>query len=273
MNRYLSGLFQLSKALATDPEGVSKALHKVPTFRAGYRFASTYEEDARIGTPAVASSATNPLWEYFQGHDEGHGIWKWEHYFEVYHRHLARFVGRPVDVMEIGIFSGGSLEMWRSYFGDRCHIYGVDIEEACRAYENEHTTVLIGDQADRAFWSRVKKDVAGFDVVVDDGGHTLEQQQATLEELLPHLRPGGVYICEDVHGSFNGFASFAAGLVAGLNADEGVPGPLLQSKVSRFQASVHSIHFYPFVVVIEKHLVPPARMAAPRHGTKWQPHL
>ena len=103
------------------------------------------------------SSSRNPLWEYFQSYEKGPGIWKWEHYFEIYHRHLAKFVGRKVDVLEIGIYSGGSVEMWRSYFGKNSHIYGIDIEKACKAYENDHVSVFIGDQADRVFWSTFRK--------------------------------------------------------------------------------------------------------------------
>jgi hypothetical protein len=207
----------------------------------------------------------NPLWEYFQHHKEGPGIWKWEHYFDIYHRHFAQFVGQQVHVLEIGIYSGGSLEMWRSYFGEKSHVYGVDIEGACKAYENEHVSVFIGDQADRTFWHTFRQSVAGIDILIDDGGHTPEQQQTTLEEMLPYLRPGGVYLCEDVHGRTHRFAAFASSLVAELNC--------WNHEASRFQASIHSIHFYPYLVIIEKHRVLPKKLTAPKQGTEWQPFL
>jgi hypothetical protein len=55
-------------------------------------------------------------------------------------------------------------------------------------------------------------------MVVDDGGHQPEQQTVSLNELLPHLRPGGVYFCEDIHGSpDNPFASYVYNLAHGLN--------------------------------------------------------
>ena len=62
--------------------------------------------------------------------------------------------------------------------------------------------VLIGDQADRTFWRRMiaHGTLPPLDIVIDDGGHTPDQQRVTLEELLPHIRPGGVYVCEDIHG-------------------------------------------------------------------------
>ena len=64
--------------------------------------------------------------------------------------------------------------------------------------------VFIGDQADRAFWKQFKEKVPAIDIIVDDGGHQVDQQVATLEELLPHLRPGGVYLCEDIQHTLNG---------------------------------------------------------------------
>jgi len=147
------------------------------------------EPPAQVAGPAPANS----LAEVFAAHTTGHGIWKWTHYFEIYHRHLAKFVGRDAHVVEIGIYSGGSLEMWRSYFGPKCRITGIDIEAACRAYEAEGVRIAIGDQADREFWRRFRAESPPTDVILDDGGHEPEQQRVTLEETLPYLRPGGVY--------------------------------------------------------------------------------
>lgn len=251
-----------------DPCVFGQVVNTVPSGCSAYSFSRAYADTAPKADDSI-SSATNPLWDYFQNHKEGPGIFKWEHYFDVYHRHLARFVGRKVNVLEIGIYRGGSLGMWRSYFGEKSHIYGVDIDPGCKTYENDHISVFIGDQADRGFWSTFKKTVEGIDILIDDGSHTPEHQQATLEEMLPNLRPGGVYVCEDIHGCFNRFSAFAAGLVHELNRMNAMPGPIPQSSVSRFQSSIHSIHFYPYLVVIEKHHVPPAKLSAPKHGTEW----
>jgi len=272
MKRYLRALYSLLKTMAKDPHVSAQVLKTVPSSCSAHTFAQTYKETIQQADVQVSSSA-NPLWEYFQKCKEGHGIWKWEHYFDIYHRHFAQFIGKKVNVLEIGVYSGGSLEMWRSYFGEKSHIYGVDIEEACKAYENDYTTIFIGDQADRDFWRTFRERVGGVDILIDDGGHTPEQQQITVEEMLPCLKPGGVYLCEDVHGYFNRFSGFACGLVNDLNHLNRIPGSMLQSSVSPFQSSIHSIHFYPYVVVIEKNRVPPTKLSAPKHGTEWQPFL
>jgi hypothetical protein len=209
--------------------------------------------------------------QYFQNHKQGNGIYKWEHYFEIYHRHLARFVGQRVDLLEIGIYSGGSLEMWCAYFGPNCQVYGVDIEEACRIYETEHVSVFIGDQADRSFWKSFKSRVEGIDILIDDGGHSPEQQQVTLEEMLPFLRPGGVYICEDIHAKFNEFTAFAAALVDHLNTADRTATTDVECRATPFQSAIHSIHFYPYVMVIEKHHGRMEKLVSSKRGTIWQP--
>jgi hypothetical protein len=215
--------------------------------------------------------AANPLVSYFESHDEGPGIWKWKHYFDIYHRHFSRFVGREVHVLEVGIYSGGSLPMWREYFGEHAHIYGVDINEACRAYEGDRTKVFIGDQADRSFWAELRKAAPLIDIVIDDGGHLPEQQLVTFEEMLPHMRPGGVYLCEDIHNRFNGFAAYLQGLSDNLN-EFCMRLDATHIASSTFQAAINSIHLYPFAAVIEKCDRPVREFVDLRHGTQWQPH-
>jgi cephalosporin hydroxylase len=211
----------------------------------------------------------NPLEAYFDGHHEGPGIWKWRHYFGIYDRHLSKFIGQEVHVVEIGVFSGGSLGMWRAYFGDRSRIYGVDISSACLAYSGEGVRIFIGDQADPQFWARFREEVPVVDVVIDDGGHQPHQQAATIEALLPHITPGGVYICEDLGGADNDFHSYIDGFSRGLHVTPAAPGEAFLP--SAFQQHVASIHRYPFIVVVEKPLLPVPRFEAPAHGTEWQP--
>lgn len=221
----------------------------------------------------VPEPNSNPLWTYFCDHQEGPGIWKWTHYFDIYHRHLAKFRGKSFNMVEVGIYSGGSLGMWRDYFGNDVSIHGIDIEEACRCYEEDQISVHIGDQEDRTFWADFRKKVDRVDVLIDDGGHTPEQQMVTLEEMLPAMPAGSVYVCEDIHGVSNRFTSFASGLVTLLNAQNTERGPVPKAVATPIQQSICSIHFYPYVVVIEKYPTAPSHLTAPKQGTQWQPFL
>src|SRR5262249_37364415 len=114
--------------------------------------------------------------------------------------------------------------------------------------------------------------------VVDDGGHFAEQQAATLEELVPHLRPGGVYLVEDVYGVGNAFTAYVYGCVQALNAFHGVAHPgeaerRIVSEAAPFQGAVEGIYQYPSVVVIEKRAQPLREFVSPKRGSEWAPFL
>jgi predicted O-methyltransferase YrrM len=233
--------------------------------RAGYAFGSSLSRPPQATQDAVRSGR---LEEYFDANTAGPGLWKWRHYFPIYERHLGRFAGHQPAVLEIGIYSGGSLGMWHSYFGDGTTVYGVDIEPACNVYASERTKVFIGDQADRLFLRDITHRIpGGLDIILDDGGHLAEQQIPSFEELFPRLNPGGVYICEDVHGPGHAFHKYIAGLARNLHE---MPD-WREFPANSMQATVESISIYPFVVVIEKRSRRLAKLEAPKHGTEWQP--
>ncbi|MFY9314097.1 MAG: class I SAM-dependent methyltransferase [Burkholderiales bacterium] len=202
----------------------------------------------------------NPLADYFFA-NPGRRIQKWHHYFEIYHRHFQAFRGRSPVVLEIGVFHGGSLQMWKRYFGPGARIVGVDIDPRCRGFEEPGIEILIGDQADRAFLAGIRARLPRIDIVIDDGGHAFPQQIASFEELYPHLQPEGVYLCEDLHTSyapnFGGgyrrdgtFVEYAKGLVDRLHAWYSFePARFAVDALTR---STYALHFYDSVLAIEK---------------------
>jgi hypothetical protein len=107
--------------------------------------------------------------------------------------------------------------------------------------------------------------------LIDDGGHTAEQQKITLEEMLPFLNPGGVYICEDIHRKGNKFNAFSTALIDELYHFKTIPDDIVTCEMSNFQKSIHSIHAYPYVLVIEKNISSPGLFTSKKHGTIWQP--
>jgi hypothetical protein len=265
--------------------GAALTTRNVPMSARGFRFARTLTVNGRPSTSKGQSiGEKTPLEAYFDTHRTGQGLWKWRHYFPIYERFFSRFVGQPVRVMEIGVYSGGSLRMWRDYFGPRSTIIGVDIEPACRAYESDGIQIVIGDQGDPRFWSEILGKLAPLDIVIDDGGHQHEQQIATLEAVLPHLRPGGVYLCEDIHGTENAFTQYLAGVLPHLHTMDSVPReeaitldavPVQRAQAVRttpFQQAIAGIHWFPFVVVIERSILQPQAFVNPMHGTDWLDH-
>lgn len=233
---------------------------------AGAEYAGKIRADpAAVGREAVDE---NPLFAQFDAYREGPGIWKPRQYFKVYHRHLGRFIGRAVNVVEIGVYSGGSLRMWRDYFGESAVIHGVDIEEECRRFEADRIKVAIGDQSDRRFWQKFVDRVAQIDIVIDDGSHVPEHQVATFEAVLPHIANGGVYICEDIGGVDNPFHSYLAGLARNLSPLDPQQSSESQ-KTTGLQQSIEGIHLYPYIAVIEKPERPFGEFSTEVRGTDW----
>lgn len=266
---YLRNLWSVLRTAIQHPRTFVKIVKNISTINDAHLYTSNYNCEQHQSQQIPIHE--NPLRDYFNNKQSGNGIWKWEHYFDIYHRYFQKFIGRQVSILEIGVYSGGSLEMWRSYFGDQCRIYGVDIEPACKSYENDYTSIFIGDQQDRSFWRQLKQQIQGVDIVIDDGGHMPQQQRVTLEEVLPFINPGGVFICEDVHGRFNRFSTFAASLASDLHSKT-TKSPFC-GQTSSFQKSIAAVHFYPYVVVIEKNYSPRQAFSSHKHGEKWQPFL
>ena len=120
-----------------------------------------------------------------------------KHYLEVYENHFSKLRMLPLQILEIGVQSGGSLRMWRDYF-PISHITGVDINKKCIKHAGKRIDVVIGDQSDPRFLSTLSK----FDIIIDDGGHRMYQQQISLIKLWKHLNKGGIYVIEDLATSY-----------------------------------------------------------------------
>jgi 23S rRNA U2552 (ribose-2'-O)-methylase RlmE/FtsJ len=276
LHHILVDLVALASATLRQPRESFQLIRTVPEMLAGSRLASNWIAQP-TGEPSIESppgspghNGSNPMADYFESHTEGRGIWKYSHYLDVYHRHFAKFIDQEVHVVEIGIFSGGSLDMWKQYFGPKARIYGVDIREECKVYAGDRVEVFVGDQADHGFWKRFKEKVPKVDILIDDGGHLPNQQIATLEEMLPHLRPGGVFVCEDTLSISARFPGYIHGMVRHLNAFAFRPSDLVVD-ASAFQSSIHSIHFYPYMTIIDKAPVSVEHFRLPMQGTIWEP--
>jgi 23S rRNA U2552 (ribose-2'-O)-methylase RlmE/FtsJ len=210
----------------------------------------------------------NDLESYFRNNDK-RLIHKWAHYFEVYDQHFSRYRNREIVILEIGVSQGGSLQMWKSYFGDNAKIYGIDVDPRCKELEEDNIKIFIGSQANPTFLQEIKAKIPPIDILIDDGGHTMNQQIISFEELYDHIKADGIYLCEDVMTSYwvtyggghkrsGTFLEYSKNLIDQLHAYHSQQRSL---KVSEFTNSANSIHFYDGVVVIEKS----KRVTPPHH--------
>ncbi len=213
----------------------------------------------------------NDLEQYFYN-NPGRVIHKWRHYFEIYERHFSRYRGRPVTIVEIGVYKGGSLQMWKHYFGPQARIYGIDIDPACQEFAEAQVEILRGSQEDRSFLRSVRERIPHIDILIDDGGHTMQQQIVTFEELFAHVARDGVYLCEDLHTSYwseygggarrpGTFIEYSKNFIDYIHAwharprkwHERLVAPFSHElDVTDFTRSAHSLHFYDSILVIEK---------------------
>lgn len=147
------------------------------------------------GRPATAFE------DLFWG-NTGRVIDKWHHLLPLYDRYFGPFRGKPVRMLEIGVYKGGSLAMWRRYFGPEAIIFGIDINPDCARFDGEDASVRIGSQDDPAFLRRVVEEMGGVDLVLDDGSHMARHIQTSFEVLFPLVSEGGIYAVEDLCTSY-----------------------------------------------------------------------
>lgn len=204
----------------------------------------------------------NELEQYFEKNDK-RLINKYQHYFDVYDRHFSKYKGQEITIVEVGVFQGGSLQMWRSYFGPKAKIWGIDIDPRCKLLEEQNTNIIIGSQEDETFLESIYDITGPIDILIDDGGHTQKQQIKTFKILFDKIKNDGVYLCEDVHTSYwlsygggsnrmGTFIQFTKKLIDKLNAFHSEENSL---QVDSFTKSAKSIHYYDSIVVIEKGII------------------
>ncbi|MEX0429797.1 class I SAM-dependent methyltransferase [Spiribacter insolitus] len=123
-------------------------------------------------------------------------------YFPVYDQLLSPYQNRDITFVEVGVFEGGSLFMWREFFGPRARIIGIDFNPEAKKWEADGFEIFVGSQSSPDFWDEFFSEVGAVDILLDDGGHTYTQQIITTEMGLDHIKDGGMLIVEDTHTSY-----------------------------------------------------------------------
>jgi hypothetical protein len=142
-------------------------------------------------------------------------VHKWHHYLPIYERYFAPWRGKEFRMLEIGVSHGGSLSMWRRWFGSGVHLFGIDINPECAKYDGIDGSVRIGSQADPDFLNRVVDEMGGVDLVLDDGSHHMRHVRTSFDVLFPRLSVGGLYMIEDMHTAY--LTRFGGGLRSPAN--------------------------------------------------------
>lgn len=206
-----------------------------------------------------------PIGRVFEHTENVH---KLRHYFPIYQSVLTH----TERMLEIGVDRGGSLRMWREYLPDAT-IVGLDINPKVAQYDAPESDihVRVGDQTDTSFLSSVLEEFGPFDTVLDDGGHTPKQMISSFQYLFPRLRPGGVYMVEDVCANYwtpyrdqpESFVDFTKWLMDAMHAHymqmksvfqvmEGHPKRVQQVDVPFAATIIDRIEVFDSVVVVHR---------------------
>jgi hypothetical protein len=182
---------------------------------------------------------------------------KCANYFQVYEDLLSGYVGKKITFVEVGVLHGGSLFMWREYFGDQARIIGVDLNPNAKQLEKHGFEIFIGSQSSNVFWENFYSKIGKVDILIDDGGHDNDQQIITLNKTIPNIKDGGILLVEDTHASYlkkhgnpskYSFINYSKHLIDVMNSR--FPGTNIKTK-NKFKNKIYSIAFYESVVALK----------------------
>ena len=178
-------------------------------------------------------------------------------YFQVYEEIFNKYIEKKITFVEVGVLHGGSLFMWREYFGKTARIIGIDLNPKAKELEKYGFEIYIGSQSTKNFWKDFFAKIGKVDILLDDGGHGNVQQIVTLSEAIHNTNDDGIIIVEDVHSSYNkkfgnpskhSFINYSKYLIDVVNSR--FPNPEIK-KNNNFRNKIYSISFYESIVAIK----------------------
>ena len=181
---------------------------------------------------------------------------KCDTYFQVYEEMFNKYVGKKMTFVEVGVLQGGSLFMWREYFGKNARIIGIDLHPNAKELEKHGFEIYIGSQSDKNFWRNFYTKVGKIDILLDDGGHVNDQQIVTLSESVNNINDDGIIMTEDVHTSYfkkfgnpskYSYINYSKYLIDVVNSRF----PETEIKKNNFRNKIYSISFYESIVAIK----------------------
>ena len=124
------------------------------------------------------------------------------HYLRSYEEYLRPLQDREIKLLELGIYKGGSLQLWRDYF-HKGTIVGLDLNPVLIDDPSGRIHIYQGEQQDTALLDRIARETApeGFDVIIDDCSHIGELTRLSFWHLFDnHLKPGGLFLFDCWYG-------------------------------------------------------------------------
>ncbi len=195
----------------------------------------------------------------------------WHNYTEIYAQYFAPLKEKSIKFLEIGIYQGKSVALWEEYFKN-AELHFIDVTFDNIQYYSQRAHYHLANQENPHDLAHFIHKVGGnFDIILDDGGHTMTQQTMSFICLFPHVKSKGMYIIEDLHTSywphFGGgqgepgtTVEFLKSLIDQVNyvgahttrATHRDQNPEWLNSLDIYKRDIESIHFYDSVAIIIK---------------------
>lgn len=179
---------------------------------------------------------------------------KFEKYFEIYENLFRKYISKKITFVEVGVAMGGSLFMWRNYFGKKANIIGIDLNPEAKKLSKFGFNIVVGDQSDKIFWKNFYSKIGKIDILLDDGGHTNIQQISTLANSVNNINDGGMIVIEDTQTSYmkkgfnnpssNSFINYSKYAIDSIHRRS----PMLNFEQNIYSNKVYSIYYYESLV-------------------------
>lgn len=219
-----------------------------------------------------------PLDKLAEGNNFATDKSKFGHNFnKLYHKYFQELRDEPLNLLEIGLANGHSIQMWAKYFTNAKLVsIDHDIKHYNYSLNNDRITIIKGDQTDKKLLEDISGKHGPFDIIIDDGSHIDSYTKITFDTLFPLLKPGGLYIVEDLHTSYHkvvhgidntsDFIDHAKELVDYVNSHgHCMSGNVVRCsqdedyqwcnhrKMTEMDKLIEFIHFYKSIVFIKKY--------------------
>jgi len=135
-----------------------------------------------------------------------------------YEKYFEPYKDAEVNLVEIGVWMGGSVKLWSEYFSNARSIIGIELNQESiwdQYKEVENSTYYFGDAYSREICDRI----SDIDIFIDDGPHTLDSMIEAIKLYLPKVNPGGIFVIEDIQDFtwFDDLESTAATVIKELD--------------------------------------------------------
>ena len=147
------------------------------------------------------AASDNNLLQLFKNHNDN-VYFKFQNYVAEYDQIFSRYRNTNVSLLELGVRDGGSLQIWKKYFGQQSTIHGIDINsKVCDLELGEGISTFCFNVMNETLWLEHTM-LHTYDIIIDDGSHVNSNVIKTFKVIFPYLNIGGIYVIEDTRTSY-----------------------------------------------------------------------